>query len=310
MNLQPILGNFALILFIAMVITGVIWCLDTFVLAKQRRQAADAALREYDARNAKLVADGIKVDHNGNRAAIEQAHLRQPVWIEYSGSFFPVIALVFILRSFLWEPFKIPSSSMVPTLLVGDFILVNKYTYGIRLPIVNRKIVQINDPQRGDVMVFKYPKDMNQDYIKRVIGVPGDRITYADKRLTVNGKPVEYTALDDYLDDQHPVYHKQLVERLPGGAAGVTQHRILNTDGKRNIDLGSVDNFPQREACEYTYEKFTCVVPEGHYFMMGDNRDNSADSRYWGFVPDRNIVGKAFLVWMNFSNPKRIGSIE
>lgn len=309
MNLQPILGNFALILFVAMVITGVIWCLDTFYLAKQRRRAADAALREYDARNAKLVADGIKVDHNGNRAAIEQAHLRQPTWIEYSGSFFPVIALVFILRSFLWEPFKIPSSSMVPTLLVGDFILVNKYTYGIRLPIINKKIIDINNPQRGDVMVFKYPKDMNQDYIKRVIGVPGDKISYENKRLTVNGEPVEYTPLDDYLDDQHPVYHKQFIEKLPS-PGGYTQHRILNTADRRNIDLGSVDDFPLREYCDYTYDKFTCTVPEGQYFMMGDNRDNSADSRYWGFVPDRNIVGKAFVVWMNFSNPKRIGSIQ
>ena len=311
MNLQPILGNFALILFVLMVFTGIIWCLDTFVLAKARRRAADAALREYDTRNAKLVADGIKVDHNGNRAAIEQAHLRQPTWIEYSGSFFPVIALVFILRSFLWEPFKIPSSSMVPTLLVGDFILVNKYTYGIRLPILNQKIIQINDPQRGDVMVFKYPKDMNQDYIKRVVGVPGDKISYEDKRLKVNGKPVEYTPLDDYLDDQHPVYHKQFVEKLPS-PVGFTDHRILNTADRRSIDLGSVDNFPLRnEQCEYTYDKFTCVVPQGQYFMMGDNRDNSADSRYWGFVPDRNIVGKAFVVWMNFGNFfNRVGSIK
>lgn len=304
MNLQPILGNFALILFVLMVITGVIWCLDVFVLAKQRRRAADAALREYDARNAKLQAEGIKPD-TSKRAEIEQGILRQPVWIEYSGSFFPVIALVFVLRSFLWEPFKIPSSSMVPTLLVGDFILVNKYAYGIRLPIVNQKIIQIGDPQRGDVMVFKYPKDMSQDYIKRVIGVPGDKITYENKRLTVNGKPVEYTALDDYLDDQHPIYHKQFMENLAG-----VPHRILNTDNKRTLDLGAVENFPYREACEYTYDKFTCIVPEGNYFMMGDNRDNSADSRYWGFVPDRNIVGKAIVVWMNFGNPKRIGGIQ
>ena len=309
MNLQPILGNFALILFVLMVITGIIWCLDTFYLAKQRRRAADAALREYDARNAKLAADGIKVDHNGNRAAIEQANLRQPTWIEYSGSFFPVIALVFILRSFLWEPFKIPSSSMVPTLLVGDFILVNKYAYGVRLPIVNKKVIEVGDPQRGDVMVFKYPKDMGQDYIKRVIGVPGDTITYEDKRLTVNGKPVQYTPMDDYLDDQHPIYHKQFVEQLPGKENGVA-HRILNTEGKRTIDLGAVDNFPNREACDYSYDKFTCIVPPGNYFMMGDNRDNSADSRYWGFVPDKNIVGKAIVVWMNFGNPKRIGGIQ
>jgi signal peptidase I len=309
MNLQPVLSNFALILFVLMVITGIVWCLDTFVLAKQRRRAADAALREYDTRNAKLMADGIKVDHNGNRAAIESAHLRQPTWVEYSGSFFPVIAMVFILRSFLWEPFKIPSSSMVPTLLVGDFILVNKYTYGIRLPIINHKVIQINDPQRGDVMVFKYPKDMNQDYIKRVIGVPGDTITYADKRLTVNGKAVEYTPLDDYLDDQHPVYHKQFVEKLPS-PGGFTQHRILNTADRRSFDFPSVENFPLREACDYGDDKFTCVVPAGQYFMMGDNRDNSADSRYWGFVPDRNIVGKAFVVWMNFGNLKRIGGIH
>ncbi|OON62355.1 S26 family signal peptidase [Massilia sp. KIM] len=309
MNLQPILGNFALILFVAMVITGVIWCLDVFYLAKQRRRSADAALAEFDARHAKLTANGIKVDEAGKRAALEHAILRQPTWIEYSGSFFPVIALVFVLRSFLWEPFKIPSSSMVPTLLVGDFILVNKYTYGIRLPIINRKIIEVNDPQRGDVMVFKYPKDMSQDYIKRVIGVPGDKITYENKRLTVNGVPVAYTPLDDYLDDQHPVYHKQFVEKLPG-KEGVTEHRILNTENRPTFDLGTVENFPQREACDYSYEKFTCIVPEGNYFMLGDNRDNSQDSRYWGFVPDKNIVGKAIVVWMNFGNPKRIGGIR
>jgi signal peptidase I len=304
MNLQPILGNFALILFVAMVITGIIWCLDVFVLAKQRRAAADAALAAYDARNAKATADGIKLD-NGNRAAIEAAMLRQPTWIEYSGSFFPVIALVFVLRSFLWEPFKIPSSSMVPTLLVGDLILVNKYAYGIRLPIVNKKIVDVGNPQRGDVMVFKYPKDPSQDYIKRVIGVPGDKITYENKRLTVNGKPVDYRQMDDYLDDERPVYHKQFMEMLPN-----TQHRILTMEGRRTLDLGAVDNFPHRENCDYSYDKFTCIVPAGNYFMMGDNRDNSADSRYWGFVPDQNIVGKAILIWMNFSNPKRVGGIH
>ncbi|MEX5748009.1 signal peptidase I [Massilia sp. X63] len=309
MDMQPILSNFALILFVLMVVTGVIWCLDVFVFAKQRRRAADAALAEYDTRTSKLTADGIKVDSGDRRAAIEQAHLRQPTWIEYSGSFFPVIALVFILRSFLWEPFKIPSSSMVPTLLVGDFILVNKYAYGVRLPIVNKKVIEVADPQRGDVMVFKYPKDMSQDYIKRVIGVPGDKITYDNKRLTVNGQPVQYTPLDDYLDDQHPVYHKQFIENLPGKDSAVA-HRILNTDGKRTFDIGAVENFPHREACDYSYDKFTCIVPPGNYFMMGDNRDNSADSRYWGFVPDKNIVGKAIVVWMNFGNPKRIGGIQ
>ncbi|HEU4851985.1 MAG TPA: signal peptidase I [Telluria sp.] len=304
MTLQTILGNFALILFVAMVVTGVIWCVDVFFLAKQRRKAADAALAAFDARNAKLTADGIKVD-NTSRSAIEAAMLRQPTWIEYSGSFFPVIAMVFVLRSFLFEPFKIPSSSMVPTLLVGDFILVNKFTYGIRLPIVNKKIMEVNDPQRGDVMVFKYPKDMSQDYIKRVVGVPGDKITYENKRLTVNGKPVSYQPMDDYLDDEHAVYHKQYVENLAG-----TPHRILNDESKRGIELGGVEEFPNKQACSYSYDKFTCIVPEGNYFMMGDNRDNSLDSRYWGFVPDKNIVGKAVVVWMNLSNPRRIGGID
>ncbi len=175
-----------------MVVTGIIWCIDVFYLAPQRRRAADAALAEYDARAAKLMADGVKPDSNVNaRADIERHLLTQPTWIEYSGSFFPVIALVFFLRSFLFEPFKIPTTSMVPTLLVGDLILVNKYTYGVRLPILNQKIIDVNDPQRGDVMVFKFPKDMSQDYIKRVIGVPGDKIVYENKQLTVNGKGVQ-----------------------------------------------------------------------------------------------------------------------
>ena len=305
MSLQVILGNFALILFVLMVITGVIWCLDVFYLAKQRRAAANRALAEYDARNAKLTADGIKVDNNGNRAQLEAGILRQPTWIEYSGSFFPVIALVFFLRSFLYEPFKIPSSSMVPTLLVGDLILVNKFTYGIRLPVLNKKIIQINDPQRGDVMVFKYPMDMSQDYIKRVIGVPGDKITYENKRLTVNGVEVKYTPLDDYLSDERMAYNKQFEENLTG-----VSHRILNDENKPTYSRESVFPFPQSENCQYRYEGFTCVVPAGNYFMMGDNRDNSLDSRYWGFVPDKNIVGKAFFVWMNLGNLRRIGSIH
>ncbi|SDF56016.1 MULTISPECIES: signal peptidase I [unclassified Duganella] len=306
MNLQVILGNFALILFVLMVLTGVIWFLDVFYLAKQRRAAADRALAEYDARSAKATADGIKLDNQGRRAQIEADILRQPTWVEYSGSFFPVIALVFFLRSFLYEPFKIPSSSMVPTLLVGDLILVNKFTYGIRLPVINKKIIQINDPQRGDVMVFKYPKDMSQDYIKRVIGVPGDKITYENKRLTVNGVEVKYTAMEDYLNDERLVYNKQFQENLSG-----VSHRILNDDSKPTYGRDAVEAFPGRdENCTYRYEGFTCTVPAGNYFMMGDNRDNSADSRYWGFVPDRNIVGKAFFVWMNFSSLRRIGGIQ
>ena len=303
MNLQAILGNFALILFVLMVGTGIIWFLDVFYLAKQRRVRADSALREFDERNHKLSSEGIKLQESG-RAAMEANLLKQPAWIEYSGSFFPVIALVFFLRSFLYEPFKIPSSSMVPTLQIGDLILVNKFTYGIRLPIINKKIVEVNHPQRGDVMVFKYPEDPTLDYIKRVVGVPGDKIVYKNKRLTVNGKEVSYQPLSDYLDEERLSYSKQFSENLLG-----VEHKILN-DEQAPAYVPNPHNFPQRELCSYNDEGFACTVPTGQYFMMGDNRDNSLDSRYWGFVPDQNIVGKAFFVWMNLNNIKRIGSFQ
>ncbi|MDB5962985.1 MAG: lepB, partial [Massilia sp.] len=174
-----------------------------------------------------------------------------------------------------------------------------------RLPVLNKKIIEVGDPQRGDVMVFKYPKDMTQDYIKRVIGVPGDKITYENKRLTVNGKPVEYAPMEDYLEDDSLELRQQFSEALPD-----TTHRILTMKSRRTFEPSQVDNFPHHDACMYTEETFTCTVPEGNYFMMGDNRDNSADSRYWGFVPNKNIVGKAFFVWMNLGNFKRIGSIH
>ena len=303
MTLDAILGNFPLILFVLSIFTGIIWCLDVFFLAKQRRAQADAALAEFDARAAKLQAEGIKPDQNG-RAELQEKLNRRPLWIEYSGSFFPVIAAVFFLRSFLYEPFKIPSSSMTPTLLVGDMILVNKFTYGIRLPIINKKIIGMNDPQRGDVMVFKYPKDTSLDYIKRVVGVAGDKIVYRNKRLTVNGKPAVYQPLPDYLDSERLNYSKQFEENLSG-----VKHQILN-DAAAPDYVPNPDSFQRRELCSYNAEGFACTVPEGHYFMMGDNRDNSLDSRFWGFVPDSYVVGKASFIWFNLSNLKRIGSFQ
>jgi signal peptidase I len=307
MNLQAILGNFALILFVLTVGTGIVWVLDVFYLAKQRRIKADSALAEFDARNARLAAEGIKPD-TSHRTALAASILRQPTWIEYTGSFFPVIALVFFFRSFLYEPFKIPSSSMVPTLQIGDLILVNKFTYGVRLPIVNKKIIEVNDPQRGDVMVFKYPKDPSLDYIKRIVGVPGDKIAYKNKRLSVNGKELSYRPLPDYLDEGNLTYSKQFLEKLAG-----TEHKIL-VDDRAPAYVANPDAFPQHELCTYNAEGFACTVPAGHYFMMGDNRDNSLDSRYWGFVPNQNIVGKAFFVWMNLnnfpSNLNRIGNFQ
>ncbi|MBI1772574.1 MAG: signal peptidase I [Burkholderiales bacterium] len=301
MSFQSILGNFALILFVLTVVTGVIWFLDVFIFAKQRRKNADKALAEYDARRAKLTAEGIRLEES-TRHDMEASLLRQPVWIEYSGSFFPVIALVFFLRSFLFEPFKIPSSSMLPTLYVGDLILVNKFTYGIRLPVINKKVISINDPQRGDVMVFKYPEDPSVDYIKRVVGVPGDKIVYKNKRLSVNGKEVSYTNMPDFRDNLD--YLKQYKEDLTG-----VSHRILVNE-QRPAYVDNPHDFKGRDLCSYDNDGFTCNVPQGRYFMMGDNRDNSLDSRYWGFVPDENIVGKAFFIWMNFGDIERIGSFH
>lgn len=303
MSFQTILSNFALILFILMIVSGIIWFLDVFHYSKQRKKAAEEALAAWDARQEKLQAEGIKPDENG-REELKKKLLKQPIWIEYSGSFFPVIAAVFFLRSFLYEPFKIPSSSMLPTLEVGDFILVNKYTYGVRLPIINKKVVSINDPQRGDMVVFKYPKDTSLDYIKRVVGVGGDKIVYRNKQLTVNGEVAQYQPMQDYLDTERLSYSRQFVEMM-----GPIEHRILNDEGVPSYVLNP-DVFPYRDQCSYNMDGFSCTVPQGYYFMMGDNRDNSLDSRYWGFVPDEYIVGKAFFVWMNLSDMKRIGSVR
>jgi len=208
------------------------------------------------------------------------------------------------LRSFLFEPFKIPSGSMIPTLLVGDLILVNKFTYGVRLPVIHTKVTDGTPPQRGDVMVFRYPPQPNLDYIKRVVGVPGDEVAYINKRLTINGQVIETSAQPDFFDENAMRYFKQFEEQL-----GEHQHRLLNNPNVPAFVQGA-SNFTYRDNCRYSVEGVVCKVPEGHFFMMGDNRDNSLDSRYWGFVPEANIVGKAFFVWMNFGSLKRIGSFN
>jgi signal peptidase I len=230
--------------------------------------------------------------------------LMQPWWLDWTAGLFPVIVVVFILRSFLFEPFKIPSGSMIPTLHIGDLILVNKFHYGIRLPVANTKLTEGATVQRGDVMVFRYPPKPSVDYIKRVVGVPGDEVAYLNKRLSINGKPVSTQALPDFFDESTMRYFKHHSETL-----GVRPHQTIQDD-ERPAFIPGADSFAGRENCNYTVEGVTCKVPAGHYFMMGDNRDNSLDSRYWGFVPDANIVGKAFFVWMNFGNLKRIGAFD
>ena len=296
-------GNFALLLFLATVVTGIYWLAERLVFLPRRRQAAAVLEAQAAQRRSELAARGI-APVEGDTAAARQKLLMQPWWLDWTAGLFPVILAVFILRSFLFEPFKIPSGSMIPTLLVGDLILVNKFTYGLRLPVLNTKLTAGTPPVRGDVMVFRYPPKPSLDYIKRVVGVPGDEVAYLNKKLTVNGRPVSKTAVPDFFEEDSMRYFKQF-EELPGDK----RHRVLNDDAGPAFVQGVLD-FPFKQNCRYSVEGVTCKVPEGHYFMMGDNRDNSLDSRYWGFVPDRNIVGRAFLVWMNFSNLKRIGSFE
>lgn len=263
--------NFELIMFIALVVAGFIWLVDS--LFYQAKRGNDAKL---------------------------------PILTEYAQSFFPVILVVFLLRSFLVEPFQIPSGSMLPTLNIGDFILVNKFAYGIRLPIINQQIIPIGHPQHGDVMVFRYPKDPSEDFIKRVVGLPGDVVSYHDKQLNINGVDVpeqrngSYHYVSDHLNAiTTELYTEQL---------GTHQHGILIRPSFPTLFGENVDSqFPYRDNCDYDSDGFTCTVPAGYYFMMGDNRDGSNDSRYWGFVPDRNIVGKAFFIWWNFDKLNRIG---
>jgi signal peptidase I len=296
-------GDFALLLFLATVVTGLYWLAERFwFLPRRRRAAAELEARAAE-RRATLSAQGIVVD-DPQLAEAKQRILAQPWWLDWTAGLFPVIVAVFVLRSFLFEPFKIPSGSMIPTLLVGDLILVNKFTYGLRLPVVNVKLTEGAPPKRGDVMVFRYPPQPSLDYIKRVVGLPGDEVAYLNKRLTINGKPVPTSQLPDFFDRDAMRYFKQFQEQL-----GDHTHRLLNDD-ERPAFVPGVEDFPFKQNCRYSLEGVVCKVPQGMYFMMGDNRDNSLDSRYWGFVPDRNIVGKAVLIWMNFSDFKRIGSFQ
>ena len=264
--------DFAAVLLLAAVITGLLWLGDVKLL-RPRRTAGEP----------------------------------EPVVVDMARAFFPVIVVVFLIRSFWVEPFKIPSGSMKPTLLVGDFILVNKYTYGIRLPVINKKIVDINPIKRGDVVVFRYPADPTVDYIKRVVGTPGDRIAYRGKRLSVNGEEVPVQGAGFYTDAEiNYLRLPTFTEKL-----GDKPHQMMIVPAQPPVDLAQVRQFAHRDNCEYNDDGFSCTVPAGHYFMMGDNRDQSSDSRYWGFVPDDHVKGRAFLVWMNFGDFKRIGnSIE
>jgi signal peptidase I len=275
--------DFPLILVILVFGSGLIWALDALFLAPARKRDVLHLRSEYPDWDDSKSPQAKKYQSKAELAASE------PTYVEYAKSFFPVLLVVFVLRSFLVEPFQIPSSSMVPTLQVGDYILVNKFTYGIRLPVIRNKVIDLNQPKRGDVMVF-FPPHLNDTYyIKRVVGLPGDRISYTDKQITVNG---------DQVETEHVATLPEGRERYQLGfeTLGESQHLMQTNDRRRA-------------------ENFSVVVKPGHYFMMGDNRDNSSDSRVWGQVPEKDIVGKAFAIWMHwdsiFSLPSfsRVGTI-
>jgi signal peptidase I len=239
--------NFALILFLLTALTGVIALADKVFFSR----------------------------HRGRDAT-------EPWWIEYAKSFFPVLLIVFLLRSFLAEPFKIPSSSMRPTLEVGDFILVNKFAYGLRLPIIEMKIVPIGEPKRGDVIVFRLPSDPSTNYIKRLVGLPGDHVQVRDNHVTINDMPMELTWTGFYTESPNYVGARLGIEKL-----GEKEHVVMAAAGRYSTD-------------------FEAVIPAGHYYFMGDNRNNSLDSRFpqVGFVPEENIVGRAVRIWMHWEWPK------
>lgn len=272
--------NLPLILTLAVLISGLVWLFDALVLARPRKQKLAAVEQQFQ---------GMALDTEQQKTAFEEAKLvaaKEPLLVEYSKSFFPVLFIVFFLRSFLVEPFQIPSGSMIPTLEVGDFILVNKFAYGVRAPVLNTEIIPIGKPQRGDVMVFFPPHQPEIYYIKRVIGVPGDHISYNNHRLTLNGKVIE----------------EKLIAALPAGAP-VLRMVSEKIDDKEFTTYKHLQ--PSRLSVQGSW-----VVPEGHYFMMGDNRDNSLDSREWGFVSEDAIVGKAFAVWMHWDTFFSIPSFE
>ncbi|PKM45171.1 MAG: signal peptidase I [Gammaproteobacteria bacterium HGW-Gammaproteobacteria-1] len=253
--------DFPAILVLATAVTGVVWALDVLLWAPKRRARAVAA--------------------GASEAVLAEEADKAPYLVDLSRSFFPVILIVLLIRSFVVEPFRIPSGSMMPTLLVGDFILVNKFSYGLRLPVLNTRILELGSPQRGEIVVFRYPEDPHVDYIKRVVGVPGDTVAYRSKVLYINGEPMPQEYVGSYV----------------GAGSGAVMTGAAVREEKLDDKAHRILLLPEG------YERgFEYTVGEGQYFVMGDNRDNSRDSRFWGTVPEQNLVGRAFFIWMNWDS--------
>ncbi|MGH8258942.1 MAG: signal peptidase I [Steroidobacteraceae bacterium] len=273
--------DFSLVLSIIAVVTGIIWLVDAVALSKRRVTLARSSGKDPSV-------------------------ISEPGTVDYARSFFPVVVIVLLLRSFLFEPFRIPSDSMMPTLQDGDFILVNKFDYGLRLPVIDKKIVAIGEPHRGDVVVFRYPPDPSVNYIKRLVGLPGDRVSVHDDMVTINGEPVmtTYRGLYDdgcyegmHLMEETLDHHKHQIMYCPTtGDIGTEPLPTCNRDMQRGYVCPATSDFAPEEHGDWPEH----VIPPGMYFVMGDNRDNSADSRYWGFVPEANLIGKATRIWFNW----------
>lgn len=273
--------DLALVLVILVAVSGVIWLLDRLFLVPGRRRRAEAVRQQSALTDAE-------------REARVRSALQEPVITEYARSFFPILLVILVLRAFVAEPFKIPSGSMMPTLVVGDFIVVNKFSYGLRLPVLEKKILDIGEPKRGDVVVFRYPVNPREDYIKRVIGIPGDEVRYQGNALYVNGERVVEVPLGPYTGPSEPGGRSMAGAQVYREELGDSPHRIMRLPHQQSTRNG------------------VWRVGEGEYFVMGDSRDNSLDSRYWGVVPEENLRGRAFLIWMNWNNGidfRRIGTL-
>ena len=277
-------NTFALVLVCMTFVTGVVWLIDKFKWAPVRNKAREAAQNQAE----------MKLD----KETLSKIH-PENVFVENARTLFPVIFFVFFLRSFLYEPFQIPSGSMMPTLLIGDFILVEKYSYGVKEPVWQNKLFAVGEPKRGDVAVFKYPEDPRVDYIKRVVGLPGDRIVYKEKRLYLipacEGDCGSYKQVELNFDKDKYFVDERAKMHIYQEELGDVSHKILINPMRSDQ---TAYYYQQSDVASYEYE---WIVPKGHYFMMGDNRDNSSDGRFWGFVPEANLVGKASLVWMHWN---------